>query len=60
MLKPLLIGFFLGFAAVGAGRIAEDDGRDPRFTAAQTALAAYDRVVARPCLRPGAYVRVLA
>lgn len=61
VLKPILIGFFLGFALVGATRLSQDIGRSPLVKASSVEGAAFDRVATRPCsARPGAYISILA
>lgn len=61
MLKPIVIGFLLGFALVGATRLTQEKEDAMLLQAASHGGAAFDHVSHQPCsLRPGAYVRVLA
>jgi hypothetical protein len=61
VLKPILIGFLIGFALVGAARLSETRGDARLVQAASRGGAALGHVATAPCAaRPGAYVRVLA
>jgi hypothetical protein len=61
VLKPIIIGFLLGFALVGATRLAETREDARLMQAASRGGAALGYVATPPCpAPPGAYVRVLA
>lgn len=61
MLKPILIGFLLGFALVGATRMTESREQARLLQAASHGGAAFNHVATRPCgARPGAYIPILA
>ena len=53
VLKPVLIGFILGLALVGASRLASQEADGPQLTSAQAQLMAHGAAIGHVAARSG-------